>query len=184
MRKHLNKRPIQLENTNAYIYVAHSSLPTEINSRLMQGFLNYENDSSIKRSHFFEGRYENIYLDENHIPELKPLIEEAVILATNLLNKQNLQAGYWFNHMPPGAVTLPHRHDDDDELLSAVYYISVADNAGELIIQTEAGPVKVQPQNSMFVFFRPDAIHEVSENQSTQHRLSLGINFGIPRTDD
>jgi hypothetical protein len=80
--------------------------------------------------------------------------------------------------MPPGAVTTVHSHDDYDELLSGVYYVSVPQNSGNLIIQQQNRQYVITPQQGMFVFFAPDALHEVSENMSAEDRLSIGINFG------
>lgn len=134
----------------------------------------------MRRTHLFNGRYENIYLNETHIPELTELIDEANMLASSLLNQQDLRAGFWFNHMPPGSITLPHRHDDDDELLSAAYYVSIPENSGELIVHAKPENIHIQPKAGMFIFFSPDAVHEVSKNMSTYHRLSIGINFGVP----
>ena len=95
-----------------------------------------------------------------------------------------LQAGCWFNHMPPGAVTTLHSHDDDDELLSAVYYVSVPENSGSLVIHQHDEQHVITPVEGKFVFFAPDVAHEVSENLSTRERLSIGINFGRRRSND
>ena len=105
-----------------------------INSAIEAGFLKHHNNTNIRKTHLFAGRYENIYLNEQHIPALKPLINEAVQRAEDFLGIKNLRAGYWFNYMPPGATTTLHTHDDDDELLSCVYYIKVQENSGNLII--------------------------------------------------
>lgn len=154
----------------------------ELNPKLSSGFYLHQEAPGVKRTHFFNGRYENIYLDTTHIPELGTLIDQACYHASQILNQPNLQASCWFNHMPPGSLTLPHRHDDDDELLSAAYYIDVPKNSGDLVIQ--AGGVKqhITPRPGTFIFFAPDVVHEVTKNCSNQHRLSLGINFGRKRS--
>lgn len=155
-----------------------------LNAEVTAGFLaTYQNDD-VKRTHLFDGRYENIYLTEQHIPALKALIAEAIGHAQDILQVENLRAGFWFNYMPPGSMTTLHTHDDADELLSAVYYIDVPENSGDLIIHqprsTDArGTVTITPRAGDFIFFRPDVPHEVSDNNSHAARLSLGINFGI-----
>jgi len=167
------------------LQTAYSTFRTDnseaLNAALRSGFYQHEQSPDIKRSHLFDGRYENIYLDESHIPELKALRQEAVFFATQLIDTDNLQAGLWFNHMPPGSVTLPHRHDDDDELLSAVYYISVPQNSGDLLIHNNDEIITIVPEESLFVFFKPDVVHEVSQNKSAENRLSIGINFGLAK---
>ena len=85
--------------------------------------------------------------------------------------------------MNPGDKTTQHQHDDDDELLSAVYYVQVTDNSGTL--QLGKGPIltQVTPQEGLFVFFPPNMPHEVTENLSEQCRVSLGINIGPVDSD-
>ena len=150
----------------------------EANRILTKGFYQCNQLPDIKRTHLFDGRYENIYLDNNHIPELDRLIEEAIIHASKLINTRQIQAGYWFNYMPPGSVTTAHSHDDDDELLSAVYYISVPPDSGDLMIHCAKKTITIKPEAGMFVFFKPNVIHEVTENKSEADRLSIGFNFG------
>jgi len=176
----------QDDNTNLppNTHVAYCSKAKRLNKALLDGFLRHQQDSDVKRSHLFNGRYENIYLTSAQIPELADLLDEACDHAGRLLGADDLQAGCWFNYMPPGAVTTVHSHDDFDELLSGVYYVSVPRNSGNLIIHQGNKQHVITPQEGMFVFFAPDAVHEVSENLSTSDRLSIGINFGRRKTDD
>ena len=152
----------------------------KINSALSNGYFSHANDENIKRSHYFEGRYENIYITKDDIPELNMILDAAIENASSILSldKDNLKAGSWFNAMEPGHITLPHRHDDDDELLSAVYYISVPADSGILTLNYKQFATQVTPDAGMFVFFPPDISHEVSVNNSNEIRLSLGINIG------
>ncbi len=157
----------------------------QLNPAVLSGFLASHEDPSIRKTHLFEGRYENIYIDEKHIPELAEIIKAATDHATQILGVDKLRAGYWMNFMPPGSITIAHRHDDDDELLSGVYYVSVPENAGNLILQdphdaSESGKIEIIPQAGLFVFFKPDVVHEVTRNNSSGNRLSIGMNFGIP----
>ena len=149
------------------------------NPVITEAFLECQQSSDVRKTHLFEGRYENIYLDENHIPQLAPLIKEALTQAENILNVENLSVGYWFNYMPPGSTTTSHTHDDDDELLSGVYYLYTPEDSGNLIINLEDKDVEITPQAGNFVFFDADARHEVSRNNSDFHRLSIGMNFGL-----
>ena len=160
------------------IHIVYSRQADGFNAALKHGFIKHHQDADIKRSHLFNGRYENIYLTPEHIPEIKDLLDEACVHASQILGIDDLQAGCWFNYMPPGAVTTLHRHDDDDELLSAVYYVSVPADSGELIIHDNNHLHRVLPRQGMFVFFAPDVVHEVSKNNSAADRLSVGINFG------
>ena len=70
-------------------------------------------------------------------------------------------------------------HDEDDELVSGVYYVQVPRDTGELLLTHGDVSTRVQPVAGQFVFFAPDVLHEVTENRSTETRLSIGMNFGI-----
>lgn len=160
------------------IHIVYSRLTDVVNAALEHGFIKHHQEVDIKRSHLFNGRYENIYLTPEHVPEIKVILDEACDHARRILGIDDLQAGCWFNYMPPGAVTTLHSHDDDEELLSAVYYVSVPADSGELIIHDDNHLHRVIPRQGMFVFFAPDIVHEVGKNNSNADRLSIGINFG------
>ena len=156
-----------------------------INQALYDGFYQYKDNPDIKKTHYFEGRYENIYLGSEQIPEIDQILAHAINVTTEItrIPKQQLTAGLWFNEMGPGHITLPHRHDDYDEQLSAVYYVNIPDNSGELILTDRHFKTTITPKQGMFVFFPPDMMHEVSKNNSQQVRLSLGINIGLIDSD-
>lgn len=154
------------------------------NPQIIAGFLKHYQDDDVKKTHLFEGRYENIYLNEQHIPALESLIREAIQFAEDILATKNLRAGYWFNYMPPGAITTLHTHDDDDELLSGVYYLSVPADSGNLVIfddseKSAQSKIEITPKAGEFIFFKPNVRHEVTPNNSDEYRLSIGINFGL-----
>lgn len=152
-----------------------------LNEKIMQGFEQYNDDVLTEKSHYFEGRYENIYIKREKIPELNQLIEQAIEYVAQILelDAEQLQCGFWFNSMESGHVTLPHRHDDDDELMSAVYYVQVPKNSGNLLLGEAEQQISIEPEAGKMVFFKPDLIHQVSENLSDRHRLSIGMNFGL-----
>ena len=152
----------------------------ELNQALMSGYLGHVEDNATRRTHQYEGRYENIYIGHDRIPEIDQVLRHAMAAAAGILklNVDVLRAGLWFNAMPPGSRTLKHAHDDDDELLSAVYYVSVPAESGHLILYSGSFSTHVTPAAGMFVFFPPDIQHEVTENRSNEMRLSLGINIG------
>lgn len=177
-----------LSDVNIYHKITSGNSP-EINSTIESGFMEHHNDPDIRKTHLFAGRYENIYLTEQQIPALKPLVKEALNLAEGILDKKDLRTGYWFNYMPPGAATTLHTHDDDDELLSCVYYVRVPENSGNLIIYNDPqdggqNKIEIKSRTGDFIFFKPDIRHEVTRNNSTGHRLSIAFNFGRNRQTD
>lgn len=164
----------QLQVTNA----------RRLNAAIWKAYQALKNDSSVRRSHFFEGRYENIYIDQALIPALDAVLDAAREGAQSILGTScpEPRTGFWFNEMAPGELTLPHHHDEDDELLSAVYYVRVPPDSGQLVLGHGARAVSVTPVEGGLVYFPPDVVHEVTPNRSSAVRLSIGMNFGPPVT--
>lgn len=135
---------------------------------------------AVRRSHFFHGRFENLYIPLDHIPLVGEVLRFARQAAAEELScaADELRAGFWFNLMPPGAVTSLHSHEEDDEVRSAVYYISVPDDSGDLILRPDSGEIRITPGEGRLVLFPPSLPHEVAENRSSRTRLSIGINIG------
>lgn len=153
----------------------------DVNETVIKKF-NLLADEDIKeKTHLFNGRYENIYLEESKIPELKVIIDAALDITASILNleKEKIAFGFWLNSMAAGDVTTAHTHDDDDELLSCVYYIKVPENSGSLIITDKDKRISIEPKEGEFICFSPATLHEVSKNESNQSRLSIAFNFGL-----
>jgi hypothetical protein len=152
----------------------------EINRNIMDAYQALREEDLLRRSHYFGGRYENLYFARDKIPAMAIVLEQAQYYAGCLLQKsaQHLRSGFWINDMGPGEATSEHNHDEMDELLSAVYYVQVPNNSGELVILDKHSQTLISPQEGMFIFFAPDVMHSVRVNCSTQRRISIGMNFG------
>lgn len=139
----------------------------------------------LQRTHFFAGRYENIYVPRQRLPALEALLPMAQQGAAQFLGRDDLQlaTGFWFNEMGPGHVTLPHHHEEDDELVSGVYYLQVPPDSGDLVLGEGEGRCVLQPKAGRLVFFSPAVVHQVTRNNSREARLSIGMNFGPARTE-
>lgn len=168
------------------LYTAKLTNFHELNRQLLEGLERHIDDKSTRKTHEFFGRFENIYIDTQQIPQLSEVLNSVIEIASEILNRpaDELKAGLWFNVMQPGDKTTLHKHDDDDELLSAVYYVTVAENSGTLILSKDAVLTTVTPEEGMFVLFPPNMPHEVTENLSQQSRISLGINIGPVHSED
>ena len=94
------------------------------------------------------------------------------------ISEDKLKAGFWFNAMDAGHRTTLHHHDENDELLSAVYYIRVPENSGDLILHEGDEQVSIQPQEGKLVMFAPDLLHEVTAHLGSGLRLSVAMNVG------
>ena len=158
--------------------------PDKLNASLYARFLELSATDRIRQSHHFEGRFENIYIEVADIPDMTILLNMVKQQAGQLLGvaADTLRAGFWFNAMEAGHRTTLHHHDENDELLSAVYYIRVPDNSGDLILHDDDRRVCIQPQEGKLVMFAPHVLHEVTVNHSSELRLSVGMNIGPAET--
>ncbi len=140
-----------------------------------------EDSSLLKKTHFFNDRYENIYLEESENDALNQLMSESLGFCSEILdvNKSELAIGYWFNLMQPGQVTTLHTHDNLNELISGVIYLTVPENSGDLVLKTENEDITLEPVSGNFVYFDPETPHLVTKNNSSSHRLSIGMNIGL-----
>ncbi len=168
----------QLQHFSLHTTILHHF--EELNEQLLLGLKRHIDDEATRKTHLFFGRYENIYISADQIPQINDILNFVIEVATQILKRpaDELKAGLWFNVMNPGDKTTLHRHDDDDELLSAVYYIKVPDNSGKLILGKEPAFTKLTPQEGLLALFPPGMPHEVTENLSSESRISLGINIG------
>jgi hypothetical protein len=151
-----------------------------VNDALAQQVLALENSDAATRTHLFAGRYENVYIPSDKLEHISIILNHALELASDILDVdcESLAIGFWFNIMRQGDVTLPHTHDDYDELLSGTYYIKVPDANSRLILTINNKEQAVEPREGMFVVFHPATLHEVSENPSADPRISIGFNIG------
>lgn len=165
---------------NAKFHIAFMPDAETVNRNILQAYWKLRERDFLKRTHFFGGRYENLYLQKNEIPEIGLMMRQAERHAAELLNRpvESIRSGFWINDMGPGEATTQHDHDENDELLSGVYYVKVPEQSGNLCILDEYSQTEVASQDGMFVFFSPEVLHSVSTNHSRERRISIGMNFG------
>jgi hypothetical protein len=151
------------------------------NRALREGYERWAVAPETRRTHYFGGRFENVYIPFERISALAPVLAEARRLAGEALalDPGRLRVGFWFNAMEPAQRTLPHTHDDADELLSGVYYVETPPGSGELVVGTGDARTTVPPRPGLFVLFSPAILHEVTVHRGTGLRLSIGMNFGL-----
>jgi hypothetical protein len=154
--------------------------PDTLNAALYERFLTLSGTDRARQTHYFAGRFENIYLDAADIPEISVVLDVLRQRAGQLLDvpADKLKVGFWFNAMQAGHRTSLHHHDENDELLSAAYYIRVPENSGNLVLHEGDRRVHVQPQAGKLVMFSPAVLHEVTLHDGTGLRLSVGMNVG------
>ena len=146
---------------------------------VIEAFTAMDQDNLPHRTHYINGRFENLYVDAVQLPGLQEILDSILILSIQSLgdDRTGLQLGFWLNAMQPGESTSLHSHDDNDELLSGVYYLSAPAKSGDLIIYPGERQERISPRPGMLVLFPPDIPHEVTQNRSDQLRLSLAFNI-------
>jgi len=151
-----------------------------LNHRILTAFADLTATDFSRRTHFFGGRFENLYLDCDRIPELGIVLDQAERWAREILSwgDRPLGRGFWFNAQGSGQSTSEHTHDELDELLSGVYYLSAPERSGDLILRDGLLSTRVTPRAGLFLFFPPSLSHRVETNHSDALRLSLAFNFG------
>lgn len=154
--------------------------PERLNASLLERFMELRDSDRVRQSHYFGGRFENIYINEADIPDIAMVLDAVKLQAGQLLGipVDTLKAGFWFNAMDAGQRTTLHHHDENDELLSAVYYIRVPQNSGNLILHEDGKEILIQPEEGKLVMFAPAMLHEVTANLGSGLRLSVGMNVG------
>lgn len=160
------------------VYFAELPDAAIVNPALIAGFEREKGAQDIKRTHMFAGRFENTYIPQQRLPELAPLSDFVVAAAKQILDRSPLRHGFWFNEMHPGHSTTLHSHEEQDELLSAVYYLQCPESSGRLVLHDEKAEVMVTPRPGLLVLFPPDLPHRVEKNSSQGTRLSVAFNFG------
>jgi hypothetical protein len=150
----------------------------DLNRRITAAFQRERHGPASRHSHLESGRYENTYIERDAIPEIVPLYEAVADAASTILRRESLKLGFWFNAMGPGERTARHNHEEQDELLSCVYYLQTPPACGDLLIYDRGEVIRVTPQEGRCVFFPPKLAHEVERNLSAEQRLSVAFNFG------
>lgn len=172
-------RPIRPDN-DMFFKELFIENPHALNTRLYTRYLELAGTDRIRGTHFFGGRFENSYIEKSDIPDIASVLARVTQEAGLHLGMavEKLRAGFWFNAMGPGQRTLPHHHDENDELLSAVYYICVPENSGDLILHVAGDRIRIRPEEGKLVMFAPAVLHEVTPNLSPELRLSVAFNIG------
>lgn len=162
-----------------------------INGRLERSFSELSESDFERRSHFIGGRFENLYLNTERLPGLPDILafgleqtrglltsSRANWLETPIAADQPLRLGFWLNAMQPGQRTSRHCHEEHDELLSGVYYVSAPANSGDILFHDPPFETRVQPHPGLLLLFAPALEHSVEVNRSDAQRLSIAFNIG------
>ncbi len=162
------------------IHVTRYPEAERLNPRLVTAWSALADTDFERRTHFISGRFENLYPSRDQLPGVEQLLAFAEHQARAILGltRQALRCGFWLNAMAPGDRTSEHTHDEDDELLSGVYYITAPEGSGDILFHDDPFEVRVAPEPGMMLLFPPRVAHSVETNRSLEQRLSLAFNIG------
>ena len=166
------------------VYIGNLNQAETVNLAILQQYAAVKDLPDIKKTHHFMGRYENTYIPEDRIPAIRAILDMGLHYASEILQIKpaEIRLGFWFNEMHPGHQTTLHTHEEEDELLSAVYYIQASDNSGDLIVKNGPDKLHFSPVEGRMILFAPEVPHQVEINNSDRLRLSVAINFGRRRS--
>ena len=154
--------------------------PDALNARLASAFAGLDDADFDRRTHFIDGRFENLYVPADRLSGADELLRFVIEQAHARLetNAPALRCGFWINAMRPGQRTSRHNHDENDELLSAVYYVTAPKGSGDILFHDQPFQIRVTPRPGLLLLFPPSLLHSVEANRSDQLRLSVAFNLG------
>ena len=149
----------------------------------------YSSNLKENRSHYFNGRWENIYISHDLIPNIEKILFHAGLIGKNIYGKTVIVPRkdlgyhineYWFNISRPGESTGWHDHKKG-AILSGVYYIYVPNNSGNILFSTEGSKNKcnweIKSQTGEMILFPANQKHAVDVNRSSEDRISFSFNL-------
>ena len=148
-----------------------------------------KNISQLKRSHRINGRWENLYLDPDNIPEVKQVFSAAAKYAKDITEKPLIVPHkglgfpineFWFNVAKPGEKTGWHDHKKN-AVISGVYYLKVPKNSGDIHFRKKEKEswkeYSINSEPGKMILFNSVLEHSVSKNRSADNRISLAFNL-------
>ena len=181
----------KLANSNKNKWISFPEISYQERSQIIESLNNA--DLKNKRSHYFNGRWENIYIPINLIPNLKKVLSQAsqmgkkIIKETVIVPRKDLGYHldeYWFNIAKPGEFTGWHDHKKG-AMLSGVYYLDVPNNGGNIRFKNRLINKKykweIKSKTGQMILFPASQKHAVDINKSSRNRISIGFNlFTLP----
>jgi len=177
------------------MFLEHSIFSSTISDKKIDiDVILHEFQNNIKHhthTHFINNRWENIYLNPQHIPSILPLLSEihstaiktfhaklaphqTLIIPHELLGYEKNE--FWFNAALPGESTRAHNHNGK-AIMSGVYYLQVPENCGNIVfLKGKKEKLEIPAEPRKLLFFPPELDHFVKENRGYKTRISLSFN--------
>jgi len=162
------------------------SRAAELNAELQQQYLAVRDRPATRRTHHVHGRFENTYVPRELVPAIETVLSVALDAARSILGlgQRPLRIGFWFNEMWPGSRTSLHSHEEDDEQLSAVYYVAAPPAAGDFVLFEDDHRFQISPVAGALLLFPPHLPHQVEPHNGEGLRLSVAMNIGPADRND
>ena len=147
---------------------------------LAAAFAELQEAAFERRSHFIDGRFENLYLARNRLPGLEELLGFATTAGAHLLDTDagRRRCGFWLNAIPPGSSTSRHTHEENDEPISGIYDVAAPEHSRDIGFQEGPFNIRVSPRAGRMLLFPPSLVHWVEPHRGCGLRLSIAFNLG------
>ena len=132
-----------------------------------------------------EGRNEDIIIPKTK--EIKSVITQFKKIIENNFKKKVKLCEFWTQVHKQNESTVLHNHLDINSLkdssdLACVYYVSVPNKSGKLVLEYYPHRFKAEhwtfpPEKNKYIIFSSGIDHKVSKNNSPSPRISIAMNF-------
>ena len=167
------------------------SLSKNIRSQITDSIFKLKDKKTY--SHNINGRWENHYLDIEHVSEIKKIFNLACSEGKKITDHSLvipfkelgfIKNEFWFNIARLGESTGWHDHKEN-AILSGVYYLQTPKNSGNIIFRKKINNSwykwSVKSRTGKMILFDSRLEHSVETNKSKDMRVSLAFNlYSLP----
>jgi len=158
------------------------------NKKILAEFSKHQ--TKYNYTHYINNRWENIYLSQEYVPSIKPLLSyilslankchrdliqphQTLIIPHDLLGFEKNE--FWFNVALKGQSTRLHNHINN-ATVSGVYYLKASENSPNLFLKSKGQELEIKSKTGILIFFPSKLDHYVPINQSNTIRISIAFN--------
>jgi uncharacterized protein (TIGR02466 family) len=167
---------MELESLNKQfnLWIAKVDLPAGLTTKIYE--LQQKDPIGYKKSNYGGWHSKSFVYTQKYNRRDYTWIVDTLTGIDNMMKEKNFQFSRgWFNINSTGNSNNWHHHGQHPFV--GVLYISVPPNSGDIEFEKDNEVFSYTPSAGEFVAFPGLLMHRVLENQSTENRISLAINF-------
>lgn len=112
---------------------------------------------------------------QGNIDDTYPAWAHELVARISDYFKEHSIHGIWINVNGPGHSNRMHRHYVNST--TAVLYVQVPTNSGNVVFQQNKERVSITPEPGKLLTFPSDIMHGVEKNKSLENRISIAFNL-------